>query len=164
MGELHMDWMKKQVDRAINAQNSMLNSERDHRDRLTKHPDVAETYDAIIRDDEKDLNRFKEVGRRYGIDKPSTEGGGIFGGLRSRVERKISEDAFQSIGDDLTVKSSARVSDLVWKEVFNSIGDSFSASVMDEAAADCENHENILKQTVTNVGVMEAQGEMFEED
>ncbi len=95
MAELDREWVKKQIDKAIGAQSSMVKAERDHRDKLTKHPDVAETYDRIIRDDEKNLNKFKEVGKRYGIDKPSSEGaGGIMGALKGMAESATAADAF----------------------------------------------------------------------
>ncbi len=62
------------------------------------------------------------------------------------------------------MKTSACASDVVWKDIFDNIGDSYSSSVMQEAASDCESHARMLRETVTNVGVMEAHGDMFEED
>ncbi|MCE5200149.1 MAG: hypothetical protein ABFD54_02100 [Armatimonadota bacterium] len=165
MVNVDKEWVKKQLDKAISAEQSIIESEKDHRDKLAGHRDLSVMYDRIIQDDEKHLDELKGVGRRYGIESSKMEGAGrIAGRLKGMAEGMVATDSFQDIGDDLAMKATAVNNDIVWKNIFSNIGDLDSANAMDRAAAEDEQHEMMIRNTLTSVGVMEAHGEMLEEE
>jgi hypothetical protein len=158
------DWIKQQMAKAVSAEESVLKAERDHRERL-RHENIATVYDRIIMDDERHLEDLKTLGRRYGHESGGVMqgAGGLLGGLKSAVEGVGTSDPFQTIGDDLMMKSNAVNYDHAWARIFRDIGDTESASVMEQAAREDEDHQQVMRDTLTSVGLLEARGEEIEE-
>ena len=160
MADVDKDWINKQLGKAISAEESVLKSERDHRNNA-KSAELRNVYDRLIQDDEKHLNDMKKIGEKYGFTGGGVmeSAGGIVGGLKSAAESVAMADPFQSMGDDLALKSQAVNIDHVWYGIFSSIGDHESARMLEEAAKEDEEHEQLMRESLTNVGIKEAHGE-----
>lgn len=160
MANVDRDWIKKQFGKGIAAEESLIRAEKEHRDHM-RVPDAAGIYEQIIRDDEKHLDAMKAIAARYGLQNtgPMETVGGLLGGLKSAMESVVAADPFQTVGDDLMLKSNAINYDYVWGEIFNGIGDEASANEMKQAATDDEGHRRLLVNLLSSVGMMEARGQ-----
>jgi hypothetical protein len=168
-GKIHManidrDWIKSQFAKGVIAQTTVISSEKDHAERLNI-PWLVDTYNLIIRDDEAHLVQLKRIAAKYGYESGSaTEtAGGIFGSIKSAIERIGTSDPFQTIGDDLLLKSNTLNYDRVWASIFRDIGDGDSADVMDQIAQQHRAHFDTLLNTLTNIGLTEAKGQPINE-
>lgn len=164
MTEVHTDWIKKQMQKAIAAEQSLLRAEKDHREKI-EPKQVGAVYDRIISDDEKHISEFKKVGEKYGLQtsEAAEAGGGVVAAAKSMVEDVTTSDPFQSIGHDLMMKSNALNYDLAWLRIFREIGDTDSAIALEKAAAEDEEHQRMMRESLTSVGISEARGHEFEE-
>ncbi|MCE5200148.1 MAG: hypothetical protein ABFD54_02095 [Armatimonadota bacterium] len=153
------EWIAKQMSKAISAEESLLETEKHHREQM-QTGEVAAVYDRLIKDDEKHLNTLKQIGEKYG-----TKGGGVMeaagdvlAGVKSTAETVATSDPFQAVGQDLMMKSNALNYDIAWTRIFREVGDSESATLIDEATAEDEEHERIMRDTLTGIGIVEAVG------
>lgn len=158
------DWVKQQIGKGISAEQALLKTEKEHRERIKNH-EVSSVYDRIIAQDEKHVQGLQQVAEKYGLEAKGTmeAGGGILGGIKSRVEDIATADPFQTIGNDLMMKSNALNYDLAWVSIFRNIGDLESAQALEVAAQEDEEHQMLMRQTLTEVGIREASGEKIEE-
>lgn len=165
MAEVDKDWIKKQMSKAVSAEESVLKAERDHRERLAD-TEFAGMYDQIIREDEAHLDHLKRIGEKYGYEPSGVmeTAGMVAGGVKSVTEAVTTSDPFQTIGDDLMMKSNALNYDLAWTKIFRDIGDTDSATIMQQAAEQDERHQGMMRDSLTNVGLREAHGERVKED
>lgn len=162
MADIDRDWIQKQLSKGIAAEESLIRAEKDHRS--LDVPDTADTYDQIIRDDEKHLDVMKAIATRYGRSEGGSmeSAGGLLGSLKSTMEGVMAADPFQSIGDDLMLKSNAINYDQVWADIFHSIGDEESAADMEQAATEDKGHRRLMLSLLSRAGLMEARGEKLE--
>lgn len=164
MPDVDKDWVKQQMAKAISAEQSVLKAEKDHRDR-TDRQEIVSLYDRLIRDDEKHLDELKRIAGKYGHEAGGMmeSAGGLLGGVKSAVEEIGTADPFQTIGDDLMMKSNSLNYDKAWTKIFQDIGDYDSAEALELAAREDEEHQAMMRETLTNVGLMEAHGERIKE-
>ena len=122
MPNVDRDWIKQQMGKAISAEQGVLKAEKDHRERI-EDPEISSVYDRVIAEDEKHLEDLKQIAEKYGFEAKGTmeAGGGILGGLKSLVEEVTTTDPFQTVGDDLMMKSNALNYDLAWAKIFRQI-------------------------------------------
>lgn len=164
MATVDRDWIKKQIEKGISAEQSVIRAEKDHRDKM-KFSDISNVYDMIIQDDESHVDSLKAIASSYGAEEHGSmeSAGGLLGSLKSAVESVGAADPFQTIGDDMMLKSNAINYDLAWQEIFSAIGDDESASLMSQAASDDKKHHKMMLDLLTNIGMDEAQGREVKE-
>lgn len=165
MANVDKDWVKQQMAKAISAEQSVVKSEKEHREKI-KDPEIAGLYDHVIEQDEKHLDELQQIAGKYGRESGGVmEGaGGILGGLKSALESVGTSDPFQTVGTDLMMKSNALNYDLAWSKIFRNIGDTPSARALEQAAKEDEEHQELMRQALVEVGKREVHGEKIEED
>lgn len=164
MTGIDKDWISKQLNKGISAEEAVIKAEKVRRDHI-KLQEAVDIYDQIIRDDEKHLESMKVIASRYGHESGGMmeAAGGVLGGVKSMIEGVTASEPFQTIGDDLMLKSNAINYDQVWTEIFRAIGDEQSAAEMEQAALDDQGHHRLMQNLLAKIGMMEARGRKAED-
>lgn len=163
MQQVNRDWINKQLNKVISAEESLYRTERDHRE-STSLPEMSQIYDRLIQDDEIHIRNLRKVAVRYGFKGGAMQAvGDMLGSIKSAVPGLDNQDPFQMVSDDLVMKSAALDACRIWTDILRSIGDEDSANLMQETAAGDEDHHRMLRDLAKVIGIRDATSQSDEE-